>query len=135
MTPTFAVADYIDFTPAAGRTSIRDRTLVDPQLLSRAAMAVEVLGEWLSAHGAGNLPAAADAIGDRLFILLGDAVATGLPLPEIFERVYESNSTKLKGVTNGLGKAVKGPGYVAPSLAELVAEYDAHPHHNDVLDA
>jgi len=96
-------------------------------------MAIEELGEWLSAHGTGDLAAAADALGDRLFILLGDAVATGLPLPEIFERVYDSNSTKLKGVTNGLGKAVKGPGYVAPDLAQLVAEYEAHPNHDDVL--
>ena len=58
-------------------------------------MAVEELGEWLAANGKSDLPGAADALGDRLYVLLGDAVATGIPLPEVFEAVHESNWSKL----------------------------------------
>lgn len=94
-------------------------------LLSRVAMAVEELGEWLAANGNGDLPAAADALGDRLYVLLGDAVATGIPMAEVFEAVHESNWSKLPLVTTGMGKAFKGPDYQAPDLESLLADYAA----------
>ena len=94
-------------------------------LLSRAAMAVEELGEWLAANANDNLPATADALGDRLYVLLGDAVASGIPLPEVFEAVHESNCSKLPLVTTGMGKAFKGRDYKAPDLESLLADYAA----------
>ena len=94
-------------------------------LLSRAAMAVEELGEWLAANGQGDVPGAADALGDRFYVLVGDAVAAGMPLAEIFEAVHVSNCSKLPMVTTALGKAFRGPGYKAPDLATLLASYAA----------
>ena len=47
-------------------------------LVNRALMAVEELAEWIEAHVAGDLTAAADAWADRCYLLFGDAVATGL---------------------------------------------------------
>jgi predicted HAD superfamily Cof-like phosphohydrolase len=90
-------------------------------LLSRLAMTLEEVSEWLAAHAQGDLVAAADALGDRLYLLLGDAVATGMPLPEIFEAVHTSNLSKLPGVTTGMGKGVKGASYRRPELAKLLA--------------
>jgi len=75
-------------------------------LLSRAAMSLEELAEWLTAHADNDLVAAADAITDRCYVLIGDAVATGMPLADLFAEVHRSNMTKLRGVTNGNGKAV-----------------------------
>src|SRR5438067_130975 len=49
------------------------------EFLLRLAMAIEELAEWCEAHSSSDLIAAADAWGDRLYVLLGDAVATGLP--------------------------------------------------------
>lgn len=96
-------------------------------LLSRAAMAVEELGEWLAANAKSDLTATADALGDRLYILLGDSVASGLGsrLPEVFKAVHESNWSKLPLVTTALGKAFKGPDYLAPDLETLFAHYAA----------
>jgi predicted HAD superfamily Cof-like phosphohydrolase len=94
-------------------------------LLSRAAMAVEELGEWLAANAKFDLPAVADALGDRLYVLLGDAVATSIPLSEVFEAVHESNWSKLPHITTALGKAFKGPGYQKPDLETLLAQYAA----------
>lgn len=94
-------------------------------LLSRAAMAVEELGEWLVAKAKSDLPAVADALGDRLYVLLGDAVATGIPLAEVFEAVHESNWSKLPHVTTAVGKAFKGPDYLAPDLETLLAHHAA----------
>ena len=75
-------------------------------LLSRVALALEELAEWLTAHADNNLTAAADAIADRCYVLIGDAVAAGMPLADLFAEVHNSNITKLPGVTNGNGKAV-----------------------------
>jgi predicted HAD superfamily Cof-like phosphohydrolase len=94
-------------------------------LLSRAAMAVEELGEWLAAHASGDVVAAADALGDRLYILVGDSVACGMPLADIFVAVHQSNCTKMPHVTTGTGKAFKSSTYQAPDLAALLADYAA----------
>ncbi len=64
------------------------------QLSRRALMAVEELAEWIEAHVAGDIVEAADALGDRLYVLLGDAVAAGLPLERVFDEVHRSNLTK-----------------------------------------
>jgi predicted HAD superfamily Cof-like phosphohydrolase len=96
-------------------------------LLSRAAMAVEELGEWLAANAKSDLVGAADALGDRMYILLGDSVASGLgsSLPGVFKAVHESNCSKLPLVTTGMGKAFKGPGYQVPDLEALLAHHAA----------
>ena len=100
---------------------------IEDTLLSRAAMAVEELGEWLAANANSDLPAAADALGDRLYVLFGDAVATGIPLAEVFEAVHESNWSKLPHVTTAVGKAFKGPDYLAPDLETLLARHATLP--------
>ena len=88
-------------------------------------MTLEEIGEWLAANGKGDVTAAADAIGDRLYLLLGDAVAAGMPLAEIFQAVHLSNCSKLPLVTTAVGKAFKGPAYQAPDLATLLAQHAA----------
>jgi predicted HAD superfamily Cof-like phosphohydrolase len=93
------------------------------QVLSRAAMALEELSEWLTAHAEGDLISAADAIGDRLYVLLGDAVATGFPLGALFEEVHRSNMTKLLFMHTGHGKGVKGPDYRRPEIARTLSDH------------
>jgi len=93
-------------------------------LLCRAAMALEELSEWLFAHAQANMVSAADALADRLYLLLGDAVATGLPLGELFLAVHESNMSKLSTVHTGLGKGVKGPGYERPRIAGVLTQFE-----------
>jgi predicted HAD superfamily Cof-like phosphohydrolase len=95
-------------------------TVADGDLLmQRAAMAIEELAEWLQAHTKGDLVAAADAWADRAYVLLGDAVATGLPAAELFAEVHASNMTK-NLVADGTGKATKGANYRPPDLASIL---------------
>jgi predicted HAD superfamily Cof-like phosphohydrolase len=89
--------------------------------LCRAATALDELSEWLEANATFNVVTSADAIGDRLYLLLGDSVATGLPLDEIFQAVHRSNMSKMSGVQTGVGKAAKGPGDRRPAIAEILA--------------
>lgn len=90
------------------------------QLSRRALMAVEELAEWIEAHVAGDIVEAADAIGDRLYVLLGDAVATGLPLEQIFGEVHRSNLTKA-AQASGTGKGTKEADFKPPELQRLLA--------------
>jgi predicted HAD superfamily Cof-like phosphohydrolase len=79
-------------------------------------MAVEELAEWIEAHVASDLTAAADAWADRAYLLFGDAVATGLGTEALFDEVHRSNMTKAP-VNPATGKAVKSDGYLAPVIS------------------
>ena len=102
---------------------LMERTRVrQPQgshLARRALMAVEELAEWIEAHVAGDLVEAADAVGDRLYVLLGDAVATGLPIEEVFEEVHRSNLTKAWRADQ-TGKGKKNIDFSPPKLGKLI---------------
>jgi predicted HAD superfamily Cof-like phosphohydrolase len=91
-------------------------------LFGRLAMDIEELAEWVEAHADGDLVAAADAWGDRQYVLLGDAVATGLPAQGIFDAVHESNMTKVMMPADNLGKAQKDAGFRKPNLAHLLEQ-------------
>jgi len=88
-------------------------------LCARLALALEELAEWAEAHAAGDLVAAADAWGDRAYVLLGDAVAAGLPAEAIFAEVHRSNMTKT-AAKNVSGKPAKGDRFEPPQLKAFV---------------
>ena len=88
------------------------------QLSLRAYLALEELAEWLEAHAAGDIVAAADAWADRAYVLFGDAVATGLPATELFHEVHRSNMTK--SGTGQTGKGIKGDEYQPPNIEPLL---------------
>jgi predicted HAD superfamily Cof-like phosphohydrolase len=84
-------------------------------VLCRAAMTLEELAEWLRAHAQQDLTAAADAIGDRLYLLLGDGVASGLPFHgsrssfEIarYRKISHSAWTKKRGEGHAVGWPIR----------------------------
>ena len=91
----------------------------DP-FLERLALALEELAEWAIAHAKQDLVAAADAWADRAYVLMGDAVACGLPAQELFDEVHRSNMTKQCGVRTGLGKAYRGTQYEPPRIRGIL---------------
>jgi predicted HAD superfamily Cof-like phosphohydrolase len=102
-----------------GRFRAMERS--NEQLLLRLCLAVEELAEWTEAHAAGDLVAAADAWGDRLYVLLGDAICAGLPAVEIFTAIHQSNMTKSPANKQNSGKGTKAAGYEPPQLEKLMA--------------
>jgi predicted HAD superfamily Cof-like phosphohydrolase len=119
-TPALLPCDATDAQELANQVTELGRTALelsrdDDVLLSRTAMMLEELAEWLDAHAAGDLIAAADAWADRAYLLYGDAVATGLPAAELFAEVHSSNLTK-QIVTDGSGKGIKGSGFHPPDV-------------------
>lgn len=98
----------------------RQMTQTVGDLPSRLSLSLEELAEWVESHAGGKLVAAADAWGDCLYVLLGDAVATGLPAKEIFEEIHRSNMTNQEAIMEDQAKGVKGARFVPPSLADLL---------------
>ena len=101
-------------------TTCRHMTQSAGDLPSRLSLALEEMAEWTEAHASGDLVAVADAWGDRMYVLLGDAVATGLPGPAIFDEVHRSNMSKDLGSAADTGKGVKSDRFVPPDLAKLI---------------
>lgn len=116
-----AVAQH--FAESLAGLASKAREVKEP-LFIRLGLCLEELSEWLWAHAGGELAEAADAIADRLFVLLGDAVESGLPLPDLFQAVAESNLSKTANVTSKDGKGVKGNDFISPrdQIAKIIAE-------------
>lgn len=91
------------------------------QLTRRALMAVEELAEWIEAHDEDDLTAAADAWADRMTVLLGDAVATGMPAEPLLDEVHRSNMTKV-AVNAKTGKGTKSESYQAPDIQQILKD-------------
>lgn len=89
------------------------------QLVRRALMAIEEIAEWIEAHCDEDLIAVADAWGDRTYVLIGDAVAAGLPADAIFDEVHRSNMTKF-GANANSGKGTKSDGFQRPNLQNIL---------------
>jgi len=89
------------------------------QLTRRALMAVEELAEWIEAHNEDDLTAAADAWADRMTVLLGDALATGMPAEPLLDEVHRSNMTKVAANAQ-TGKGTKSETYSPPDLKRIL---------------
>ena len=74
-----------------------------------------------------NKVALTKELADLLYVVHGTAVAFGLPLDVVFNRVHESNMSKLgpdgKPLYRDDGKVLKGPNYQPPKLDDLFDEY------------
>ena len=63
-------------------------------------------------------------LGDVMYVASGFAVTFGLPISRAFDRIHESNMSKMvdgKAIKNDEGKVMKGPNYRPPLLDDLVS--------------
>jgi predicted HAD superfamily Cof-like phosphohydrolase len=65
-----------------------------------------------------NLVEAADALGDIVITAYGNALRMGIDLDLVLAEQMRANMTK---EANGMGKIKKGPDYVAPDVAAVLA--------------
>lgn len=113
--------------------------LTEEEFELRYKLSKEELDEYLEACKNEDIVEVADAIVDRIFLALGDAICHGLGdiLPELFEEVVASNMSKLdddgepvingeKGVldtTRPLGKILKSNNYFKPRIKEIIEKH------------
>jgi len=94
----------------------------EPRLLTAedasfyARFVMEELSEFLKAHERKDLPEAADAVIDLIYVMVGCAHHMGLPFNTLFDVVHKANMQKEPGETKrGIkADAIKPEGWVAP---------------------
>jgi predicted HAD superfamily Cof-like phosphohydrolase len=65
---------------------------------------------------------AIDGIGDSLYVQFGAAIEFGIDMQPIFDEIHRANMAKVGGATRADGKTLKPEGWVAPRIAEKIAE-------------
>ena len=84
-------------------------TAKEDLLVRLALRELELLGQWLKAHVQGDLQGAGFAWGDRLYLLLREAVAAGLPVEQLFSLTHEVTSSEPPGEgEDGPGQRTSG---------------------------
>jgi predicted HAD superfamily Cof-like phosphohydrolase len=86
----------------------------------RCSLIQEECNETLKAIREGNLKEAIDGICDTIYVLLGTAVAFGVPLAPFFREVHRSNMEKLDGPVRADGKKLKPEGWKPPDIQGLI---------------
>lgn len=133
----YAVAKFMQAVGQGIETKpkvITDRKLLDlrielvreefEELLSAAtgAEASVILDYGPAPEKPADLVATADAMCDLLYVLYGWAVAAGIDLKPIFDRVHASNMAKLGGPVREDGKRLKPPGWQPPDVKGALEE-------------
>lgn len=102
----------------------RPAVLTEKDYELRYRLIREELEETLVAMKNGNLVKISDGLADMLYVVLGTAVAYGIDMDEIFQKVHAANMRKEGGGTRPDGKILKPPGWVGPE-AQIAAEIAA----------
>lgn len=100
----------------------------------------EELSEFADALYDEDIVAAADALGDLLYVVYGAALEFGIDIHAVFDEIHRSNMSKLgpdgKPVLREDGKVLKGPYYRKPNIeAILAAQRDLLRHTVEAIPA
>lgn len=82
--------------------------------------------EYLEAALKGDYVEVADALGDKLYVLLGTIIEHGMQdvIQDVFDEIHYSNMSKLDENGNPIyredGKAMKGPNYKLPDIKKIL---------------
>ncbi|HBJ38642.1 MAG TPA: hypothetical protein DDZ51_28610 [Planctomycetaceae bacterium] len=96
------------------------------EVAKRALMAIEELAEWIEAHNESDLVAAADAWADRMYLLIGDAIVSGMPAEALLDEVHRSNMTKI-AANEQTGKGIKASGFQSPNIQTILNHQKRQP--------
>jgi len=109
---TEAMGQPVDVAPTRSLLSLRSKLIYEET--------TEVLVELESQEL--DKAALTKELSDLLYVVYGTAITFGLPLDIVFNRVHQSNMSKLvdgKPLYREDGKVLKGPNYKPPMLDDL----------------
>jgi predicted HAD superfamily Cof-like phosphohydrolase len=95
---------------------------INTDLALRLELLEEEFKELKDALRDGDTAGAAKELIDLIYVAIGAAVTWGIPAEQVFDAVHRSNMTKTPGNTTGSGKLKKGPSYVPPDIAAVLAK-------------
>lgn len=96
----------------------------DGCVMLRTRLMIEELAELVEGMHEQDLLKIADALGDLIYVVVGAAVAYGMPLGLIVNEVHASNMTKPVLNRHGKGGKIKKDGFRPPNLTRILKEAD-----------
>ena len=102
--------------------------LAESTVKLRHKLMEEENNEYLEAALKGDYIEVADALGDKLYVLLGTIIEHGMQdvIQNVFEEIHKSNMSKLgdngKPIYREDGKALKGSNYNPPNLENILTK-------------
>ena len=100
--------------------------LSEETIMLRYKLMEEENNEYLEAAIKGDFVEVADALGDKLYVLLGTIIEHGMQdvIQNVFDEIHNSNMSKLdengKPIYREDGKAMKGPNYKSPKIKNIL---------------
>ena len=116
----------LEFHRAAGAYVSDEPTLDVPAEVRdlRLRLISEELDELRAALESDDLPGAADALADLLYVVHGAALAFGIPIDEVFAEVHRANLGKLGSSAGAIeredGKVLKPDGWKPPDIERVL---------------
>lgn len=92
--------------------------------LVRIHLILEELAELADAVANGNKVAAADALGDLVYVVLGAGVSWDIPLKAVFDEIQQSNMTKAVRDPSDTRLRDKGESYRPPNILQVLALHE-----------
>ena len=89
----------------------------------RARLMMEELSEVMQAMAVGNLPLLADGLADLVYVVVGTAIAFGIPFDEVFSEVHRSNMTKAKLDASSKGGKIAKEGFTPPDIMSILRQH------------
>jgi len=121
-------ADVLAFRKQLNLPVSKHPLLLTPQQLDfYHNFVAEEFTEFCVAHGRGDIVAAADAIGDLIYLLHGCAHMMGIPIDQVLSAIHSANMAKISGTSKrGANDAVKPLGWEGPEAT--IAQILGVPH-------
>ena len=116
----------LEFHRAAGAYVSDEPTLDVPAEVRdlRLRLISEELDELRAALESDDLPGAADALADLLYVVHGAALAFGIPIDEVFAEVHRANLGKVGSSADAIeredGKVLKPDGWKPPDIERVL---------------
>ena len=102
------------------------KQLPENKVRLRHKLMEEENNEYLEAALKGDFVEVADALGDKLYVLLGTILEHGMHkvIQDVFDEIHQSNMSKLgedgKPIYREDGKAMKGKNYLPPDIKNIL---------------
>lgn len=96
--------------------------LPDKVKVLRLRLMMEELGETAVAMHENNIVEIADGLADLVYVVVGTAIAYGIPFDKVFAEVQRSNMTKGSLNTDNKGGKVSKEGYEPPRIKEILED-------------
>ena len=101
-------APTVPALPGADRIALRVRLIREEQ------------AEFEAAAAGGDVPGAADALADLVYVAVGAAIEFGVDLEPVFAAVHAANLQKVGGGRRADGKVQKPEGWRHPDIAGIL---------------